>query len=94
MSRQPYLCPKCGKAIRRMSMSGGSVVYQGLPVPDPEDFCITVYPCRCTSGKGEASFAPFLNAWKQAYGIPDLGPPARAPVMPQFTATPAIARTA
>jgi len=92
--RQPYLCPKCGKAIRRISMSGGSVVYQGLPVPDPEDFCVTVYPCCCTSAKGQASFTAFLNAWKQAYGIPDLGPPPRPAVVPQFTAIPTTTSTA
>jgi hypothetical protein len=71
MSRQPFLCPKCGKVIRRISMNGGSLVDQGLPVPDPDDFCIMVHPCRCSSAKGEANFQAFLNCWKKAYDIPE-----------------------
>lgn len=74
MSRQSFLCPKCGKAIRRISMSGGSVVYQGLPVPDPDDFCITIHPCRCSTSKSETGFQNFVNVWKQAYNIPEFNP--------------------
>jgi hypothetical protein len=69
MSRQMFHCPKCGKLIRRISMSGGSLIDQGLPVPDPEDFCIMVHPCRCSSAKGEPNFQTFLNCWKMAYDI-------------------------
>jgi len=47
---------------------------------------------RCTAGKGEAGFAAFLNAWKQAYAIPDLGPPVRPSIVPPFNAAPAISR--
>jgi hypothetical protein len=72
MSRQSFLCPKCGKAVRRISMSGGSVVYQGLPVPDPDDFCITIHPCRCSAAKGEGVFPTFVNVWQQAYCIPEV----------------------
>ena len=74
MSRPSFLCPKCGKAIRRISMSGGSVVYQGLPVPDPDDFCITIHPCCCTASKTEVGFRAFLNAWKQSYNISESNP--------------------
>jgi hypothetical protein len=74
MSRQSFLCPKCGKAIRRISMSGGSVVYQGLPAPDPDDFCITIHPCRCSTSKIETGFQNFVNVWKQAYNIPEFNP--------------------
>ncbi len=84
------LCPKCGKAIRRISMSGGSVVHQGLPVPDPDDFCITLHPCRCVSSKGEANFATFVNVWKQAYNIPEIrsvGAPLAAPTFTSASAT-------
>ena len=50
-------------------MSGGSVVLQGLPVPDPNDFSITLYPCKCTVTKGERDFPTFMDAWKKAYAI-------------------------
>jgi hypothetical protein len=53
-------------------MSGGSVVHQGFPVPDPDDFCITLHPCHCSGAKGEANFPAFLNVWRQAYNIPDV----------------------
>jgi hypothetical protein len=56
--------------IRRISMSGGSVVFQGLPVPDPNDFCITLHPCHCTASKGDREFQTFVMTWKQAYEIP------------------------
>lgn len=69
MNTAPVLCPKCLKAIRRISMSGGSVVLQGLPVPDPNDFCITLYPCRCTVNKGDKDFQAFVDAWKKAYSV-------------------------
>jgi hypothetical protein len=69
MSTAPVLCPKCLKSIRRVSMSGGSVVLQGLPVPDPNDFSITLYPCKCTVTKGERDFPTFMDAWKKAYAI-------------------------
>jgi hypothetical protein len=71
MSRQTVHCPKCGKVIRRISMSGGSFIDQGLPVPDPDDFCIMVHPCRCNSAKGESTFQAFFNCWKMAYDIPE-----------------------
>ncbi len=90
MSRQPYMCPKCGKAIRRISMSGGSVVHQGLPVPDPDDFSVTLFPCRCTSGKADANFPAFVNVWRQAYNIPDARAASMAPPTPNF-ATPTAA---
>ena len=90
MSWQVSLCPKCGKAIRRISMSGGSVLYQGLPVPDPDDFCITIHPCRCTSSKNERGFEDFVSAWKQAYHIPDFHP-ANNPALSKTSASGATA---
>jgi hypothetical protein len=72
MSRQLFHCPKCKKVIRRISMSGGSFIDQGLPVPDPSDFCITLHPCSCSSSKGENNFLAFLATCKKAYEISDL----------------------
>jgi hypothetical protein len=69
MSTAPVLCPKCLKTIRRVSMSGGTVVLQGLPVPDPNDFSITLHPCKCTVGKGDRDFPTFMDACKKAYSI-------------------------
>ncbi len=84
MSRHSFLCPKCSKAFRRISMSGGSVVHQGLPVPDPDDFSITLYPCRCISSRGEANFPAFVNVWKQAYNIPEFRPVNTPVTLPTF----------
>jgi hypothetical protein len=50
-------------------MSGGSVVEQGLQVPDPDDFSIVFYPCCCVSSKRDENFQVFLNCWKKAYEI-------------------------
>ena len=73
MTRQLFLCPKCRKKVRRVSMSGGTVFYAGEGVPDPDDFCITVHPCCCTAAKGEDVFEAFLNFWQQSYGMPEFG---------------------
>jgi hypothetical protein len=70
MAKAPVLCPRCGTPIRRVSMSGGTAQIMGQPVPDPDDFCITLHPCGCTACKGSKDFQAFLDAFKQAYGIP------------------------
>jgi hypothetical protein len=90
MSRQLSHCPKCGKLISRVSMSGGSVIDQGLQVPDPDDFAIVIHPCRCVCSKRDASFPAFLSCWKKAYEIseskiadfPVAAKPIAAPVAP------------
>jgi hypothetical protein len=84
MSRHSFLCPKCSKAFCRISMSGGSVVHQGLPVPDPDDFCITLHPCHCVSSIHDADFPAFVNAWRQAYNIPEFRPANTSVAMPSF----------
>ena len=94
MSRHSFLCPKCSKAFRRISMSGGSVVHQGLPVPDPDDFCIMLHPCSCVSSVGDANFPAFVNVWKQAYNIPESRPVNTAVAMPSFVSVAAASSKA
>ena len=84
MSKPLSMCPKCRKVIRRISMSGGSVVFQGLPVPDPEDFCIVMHPCRCTADKHDNAFQAFINAWRQAYEIPEVRAPGAVAAVPNL----------
>jgi hypothetical protein len=84
MSRHSFLCPKCSKPYCRISMSGGSVVQQGLPVPDPDDFCITLHPCHCVSSVHDADFPAFVNVWRQAYNIPEFRPANTSVAMPSF----------
>jgi hypothetical protein len=93
MSRQTYHCPKCSKVIRRISMSGGSLVDQGLQVPDPDDFTITLHPCCCSASKPDPMFAAFVSSWKKAYAISD-SPVAmlRVPAKPITTTVPPFQR--
>ena len=84
MSRHSFLCPKCSKPYCRISMSGGSVVQQGLPVPDPDDFCITLHPCHCVSSVHDADFPAFVNVWRQAYNIPEFRQANTSVAMPSF----------
>jgi hypothetical protein len=75
-------------------MSGGSLVDQGLQVPDPDDFSITMHPCCCSASKREpAAFPAFISCWKKAYEISD-SPVAtlRVPAKPITTAIPPFQR--
>jgi hypothetical protein len=70
MAKAPTLCPRCNRPIRRVSMTGGTIMIQGHSIPDPDQICITLHKCGCTSCKGSPDFQAFLDAFKAAYGIP------------------------
>jgi hypothetical protein len=63
-------CPRCNKPIKGVSIVGGVFDAPGFSIPQPDDVCITFQPCRCRSCRGDADFAAFLDAAKQALGIP------------------------